>query len=46
MHEHHRRRAFFIGFDRSPAEFINALIASQSKDSKLVGAFLNERINY
>jgi SWI/SNF-related matrix-associated actin-dependent regulator of chromatin subfamily D len=36
MHEHRRRRDFFIGFNRSPAEFINALIASQSKDLKLV----------
>ncbi|TKY55323.1 SWI/SNF complex component SNF1 [Spatholobus suberectus] len=36
IHEHHRRRAFFLGFSQSPAEFINALIASQSKDLKLV----------
>ncbi|KAJ6375388.1 hypothetical protein OIU77_000380 [Salix suchowensis] len=32
IHEHRRRRAFFLGFSQSPAEFINALIASQSKD--------------
>lgn len=35
IHEHRRRRAFFLGFCLSPAEFINALIASQSKDLKL-----------
>lgn len=35
IHEHCRRRAFFLGFSQSPAEFINALIASQSKDLKL-----------
>ncbi|KAI4336310.1 hypothetical protein L6164_014849 [Bauhinia variegata] len=36
IHEHRRRRAFFLGFSQSPAEFINILIASQSKDLKLV----------
>ncbi|KAK9278953.1 hypothetical protein L1049_028535 [Liquidambar formosana] len=36
IHEHRRRRAFFLGFSQSPAEFINSLIASQSKDLKLV----------
>lgn len=36
IHEHCRRRAFFLGFSQSPGEFINALIASQSKDLKLV----------
>ncbi|XP_047332041.1 SWI/SNF complex component SNF12 homolog [Impatiens glandulifera] len=35
IHEHRRRRAFFLGFSQSPAEFINMLIASQSKDLKL-----------
>ncbi|OMO71716.1 hypothetical protein COLO4_28094 [Corchorus olitorius] len=35
IHEHYRRRAFFLGFSQSPGEFINALIASQSKDLKL-----------
>ncbi|GLT44271.1 hypothetical protein SLA2020_251530 [Shorea laevis] len=35
IHEHCRRRAFLIGFSQSPGEFINALIASQSKDLKL-----------
>jgi SWI/SNF-related matrix-associated actin-dependent regulator of chromatin subfamily D len=35
IHEHRRRRAFFLGFSLSPAEFINALIASQSKELKL-----------
>ncbi|XP_050223113.1 SWI/SNF complex component SNF12 homolog [Mercurialis annua] len=34
--EHRRRRAFFRSFSQSPAEFINTLIASQSKDLKLV----------
>ncbi|EPS66818.1 hypothetical protein M569_07956, partial [Genlisea aurea] len=36
IHEHYRRRAFFLGFSHSPAEFINALIASQARDLKLV----------
>ncbi|KAL0431564.1 UNVERIFIED_CONTAM: SWI/SNF complex component SNF12 [Sesamum radiatum] len=36
IHEHRRRRAFFLGFSQSPAEFINALIDSQNKDLKLV----------
>lgn len=35
IHEHRRRRAFFLGFSQSPGEFINALIASQGKDLKL-----------
>ncbi|XVF54678.1 hypothetical protein PTKIN_Ptkin05aG0200100 [Pterospermum kingtungense] len=35
IHDHLRRRAFFLGFSQSPAEFINALLASQSKDLKL-----------
>lgn len=33
---HLRRRAFFLGFSQSPAEFINSLITSQSKDLKVV----------
>ncbi|KAE9604271.1 hypothetical protein Lal_00001598 [Lupinus albus] len=37
VHEHQRRRAFFHSFSNSPEDFINALIASQSKDMKLVG---------
>ncbi|KAH7528232.1 SWI/SNF complex component SNF12 homolog [Ziziphus jujuba] len=36
IYEHRRRRAFFLGFSQSPAEFINTLISSQSKDLKLV----------
>ncbi|GAB2218584.1 hypothetical protein Droror1_Dr00001811 [Drosera rotundifolia] len=36
IHEHRRRRAFFLGFSQSPVEFINALIESQSKDLKIV----------
>ncbi|KAI4319035.1 hypothetical protein MLD38_032684 [Melastoma candidum] len=35
MHEHWTRRAFFLGFSQSPAEFINALLASQGRDLKL-----------
>eukprot|EP00897_Mesotaenium_endlicherianum_P003260 jgi/Mesen1/2962/ME000176S02000 len=30
--EHRRRRAFFLGFSAAPVEFINALVASQSRD--------------
>lgn len=36
IHEHRRRRAFFLGFSQSPAEFIDSLITSQTKDLKLV----------
>lgn len=36
IHEHRRRRAFFLGFSQSPVEFINALIESQSRDLKHV----------
>ncbi|KAL7145935.1 hypothetical protein ABFS83_06G007600 [Erythranthe nasuta] len=36
IHEHRRRRAFFLGFSQSPIEFINALVDSQNKDLKLV----------
>lgn len=36
INDHLKRRAFLLGFSQSPAEFINALIASQSKDLKLV----------
>ncbi|KAF2316637.1 hypothetical protein GH714_041978 [Hevea brasiliensis] len=36
VHEHRRRRAFFLGFSQSPVEFINALIESQSMDLNLV----------
>ncbi|KAM7253989.1 hypothetical protein ACFE04_026913 [Oxalis oulophora] len=35
IHEHCRRKAFFIGFCQSPGEFINELVTSQSKDLKL-----------
>ncbi|KAE8707649.1 SWI/SNF complex component SNF12-like protein [Hibiscus syriacus] len=35
IHEHRRRRAFFLGFSQSPVEFINALIESQSPDLKM-----------
>ncbi|KAJ6875784.1 SNF1-related protein kinase regulatory subunit gamma-1-like [Populus alba x Populus x berolinensis] len=36
IHEHRQRQAFFLGFSQSPAELINALIASQSNDLKRV----------
>ncbi|KOM41213.1 hypothetical protein LR48_Vigan04g141100, partial [Vigna angularis] len=36
IHEHRRRRSFFLGFSQSPVEFINALIEPQSRDLKLV----------
>ncbi|QCD92741.1 SWI/SNF complex component SNF12 homolog [Vigna unguiculata] len=36
IHEHRRRRSFFLGFSQSPVEFINALIESQSRDLKIV----------
>jgi len=36
IHEHRRRRAFFLGFSHSPVDFINALIASQNKDLKAI----------
>ncbi|CAL0305170.1 unnamed protein product [Lupinus luteus] len=36
VHEHQRRRAFFHSFSHSPEDFINATIASQSKDMKLI----------
>jgi SWI/SNF-related matrix-associated actin-dependent regulator of chromatin subfamily D len=42
IHEHRRRRSFFLGFSQSPAEFINTLIASQSKDLKLVAGDANQ----
>ncbi|XP_057787529.1 SWI/SNF complex component SNF12 homolog isoform X1 [Salvia miltiorrhiza] len=38
IHEHCRRRAFFLGFSQSPAEFINALITSQARDLKVASA--------
>lgn len=38
IHEHYRRRAFFLGFSQSPAEFINALITSQARDLKAASA--------
>lgn len=36
INEHRKRRAFFLGFSQSPAEFINTLIASQDRDLKVV----------
>lgn len=38
IREHYRRRAFFLGFSESPAEFINYLTASQARDLKLAAA--------
>ncbi|KAK9073561.1 hypothetical protein SSX86_007885 [Deinandra increscens subsp. villosa] len=34
IHEHRRRRAFFLGFSQSPGEFVNGFITSQSNDLK------------
>lgn len=34
--EHRRRRAYFLGFSHSPVDFINGLVASQSRDLKMV----------
>ncbi|CAM6034645.1 unnamed protein product [Sphagnum compactum] len=34
INEHRRCRAFFLGFSHSPVDFINGLIASQSRDLK------------
>lgn len=36
INEHRRRRAYFLGFSNSPVDFINGLIASQSRDLKMV----------
>ena len=36
INEHRRRRAYFLGFSQSPVDFINGLIASQSRDLKMV----------
>ncbi|XP_024519405.1 SWI/SNF complex component SNF12 homolog [Selaginella moellendorffii] len=36
INEHRKRRAFFLGFSNSPVEFINGLIASQSRDLKII----------
>ncbi|KAL9239362.1 hypothetical protein vseg_013694 [Gypsophila vaccaria] len=36
INEHRRRRAFFLGFSQSPAEFINSVIGSQDRDLKVV----------
>ena len=41
IHEHRRRRAFFLGFSQSPVDFVNALITSQSRDLKLVAGEAN-----
>lgn len=41
IHEHRLRRAFFLGFSQSPADFIDALISSQSKDLKLLSGEAN-----
>ncbi|KAL2934486.1 SWI/SNF complex component SNF12-like protein [Bienertia sinuspersici] len=36
INEHCQRRAFFLGFSQSPAEFVGTLIASQDRDLKVV----------
>ncbi|GAQ90942.1 SWIB/MDM2 domain superfamily protein [Klebsormidium nitens] len=35
INEHRRRRAFYLGFSHSPVDFINGVIASQTRDLKL-----------
>mmetsp|Transcript_12960 Transcript_12960/g.47381 ORF Transcript_12960/g.47381 Transcript_12960/m.47381 type:complete len:528 (+) Transcript_12960:71-1654(+) len=32
IHDHKRRRAFFLGFSHSPADFINGIVVSQAND--------------
>ncbi|KAJ3675766.1 hypothetical protein LUZ60_004808 [Juncus effusus] len=44
IHEHRKRRAFFLGFSQSPVEFVNALIASQSKDLKVASGDANRNL--
>ncbi|XP_075519365.1 SWI/SNF complex component SNF12 homolog [Primulina tabacum] len=44
IHEHRRRRAFFLGFSQSPGEFINSLIASQARDLKLASLDTNRDV--
>ncbi|KAJ3697297.1 hypothetical protein LUZ61_001002 [Rhynchospora tenuis] len=41
IHKHRKRRAFFLGFSQSPVEFVNSLIASQSRDLKIVAGDAN-----
>lgn len=36
IEEHKRRRAFFLAFSTSPAEFVNRVIASQARDLEIV----------
>lgn len=36
IHEHRKRRAFFVGFSQSPLEFVKALVESQNKDLKVL----------
>lgn len=36
VHEHKRRRAFYLGFSQSPVNFINALVASQGRDLRVM----------
>ncbi|XP_074275297.1 SWI/SNF complex component SNF12 homolog [Silene latifolia] len=41
IHEHRKRRAFFLGFSQSPVEFVNALLDSQGRDLKHVSGEAN-----
>ncbi|KAI5651030.1 hypothetical protein M9H77_37035 [Catharanthus roseus] len=41
LHEYCQRRDFFLAFSQSPAEFINAFLASQARDLKLLGTDTN-----
>jgi len=36
LNEHKRRRNFFLGFSTSPVDFINAIIASQARDLRVM----------
>ncbi|GBG73211.1 hypothetical protein CBR_g12928 [Chara braunii] len=35
INDHRRRRAFFLGFSKSPVDFVNALVACQSRDLRV-----------
>ena len=43
LHEHRRRRAFFLSFSESPEEFVNAFIASQCKELNLASGDANHK---
>jgi len=41
-----KRRAFFLGFSQSPVDFINGLVASQSRDLKAMAAGDSQDFEY